>query len=371
MAKVIFQNVGKACGPGQAGPSAIKDLNLEIEDGEFLVLVGPPDCDKSAVIRMIAGLEGPIDGDLVIGQLRINGLTSKDRDVSMVFQDHPLYPHLSVYENMAFALKLRKFSMGEIKKHVTDAAATLDLTDLLDRKAETLSHAQRQRVAIGCAVARQPKVFLFDNPLAGLEDKSRSEMRNELIRLHKRLEATMVYVTTDLVEAMAMGTRIAVMNGGEIQQVDVLTKLYNEPTNLFVAGFLGCPPMNFIHGTVSGSDEKILFKEDHRGTIEMNLRDHPGAEKCVGGKVVMGVRPEHCRVILPGAPSEKEALKALADLIEPMGAETLFHLQTGAHSLLSRNAGLVEPSSVGHRVQFTIAPENVHLFDPASTLRIV
>jgi multiple sugar transport system ATP-binding protein len=372
MAKVILQQVTKVYkGDKNNDFVAVKDFNLEIEDREFMVFVGSSGCGKSTTLRMIAGLEEITAGEIFIGDRRINDVAPKDRDIAMVFQNYALYPHMSVYDNMAFGLKLRKFSRQEIKKRVSDAAAILGLTEMLDRKPKALSGGQRQRVAVGRAIVRQPKVFLFDEPLSNLDAKMRVQMRTELTHLHQRLDATMIYVTHDQVEAMTMGTRIVVMSQGEIQQVDAPLKLYGEPANLFVAGFLGSPPMNFIHGTLrSGAGGGLVFKEDGQGTVELNLSTRPAAAPFVDKKVILGVRPEDCTVLPPGGTSV-QAFRAIVDLIEPMGAETYFHLQTGAHMLVSRNAGLSEPAGVGHRVQFRLDAQRAHLFDPVSTNRIV
>jgi multiple sugar transport system ATP-binding protein len=301
----------------------------------------------------------------------VNEVAPKDRDIAMVFQNYALYPHMSVYDNMAFGLKLRRFSKQEIKKRVSDAAAILGLSELLDRKPKALSGGQRQRVAVGRAIVRQPKVFLFDEPLSNLDAKMRVQMRTELTHLHQRLDATMIYVTHDQVEAMTMGTRIVVMSQGEIQQVDAPLKLYSEPRNLFVAGFLGSPPMNFVHGTLRAAGGGLIFKEDNQGTIELNLGPRPSAAAYADKKIVLGVRPEDCTVLAPGEKVDGQVSRAIVDLIEPMGAETFFHLQTGAHLLVSRNAGLTEPATVGHRVQFRLDAQRAHLFDPVSTNRIV
>src|SRR4029434_445685 len=251
MAKVSLKNVSKIY-PGEKGGgiNAIKDLSLEIADHEFVVLAGSPGCGKSTVLRMIAGLEEISIGDIHIGEKRVNGIAPKDRDIAMVFQNCALYPHMSVYDNLAFGLKLRKFSKPEIKKRVVDAARILRIESLLDRKPKALSGPQRQQVAVGRAIVRQPKLYLFDEPLFNLDPKMRVQMRTEIIKLHQRLQATMIYVTHDQIDAMRMGDRIAILNDGRVQQIDMPFILYNEPVNLFVAGFFGSPPMNFISGTL-------------------------------------------------------------------------------------------------------------------------
>jgi len=270
MAKVSLKNVSKIYPRENGGEiNAIKDLSLEIADREFVVLAGSPGCGKSTVLRMIVGLEEISKGDIYIGEKRVNGVAPKDRDIAMVFQNCALYPHMSVYDNLAFGLKLRKFSQPEIKKRVVAAASILGIESLLDRKPIALSGAQQQRAALGRAIVRQPKVYLFDETLFNLDPKLRVQMRAEIIKLHQRLQATMIYVTHDQIEAMTMGDRIAVMNDGRVQQIDVALVLYNEPVNLFVAGFLGSPPMNFISGKLKEDGDKLRFHEDEGGTIEV------------------------------------------------------------------------------------------------------
>lgn len=371
MAKVTLKNVYKTY-TGEKGTevTAVQDFNLEIQDREFVVFVGPSGCGKSTTLRMIAGLEEISKGDVFIGDKRINDVPPKDRDIAMVFQNYALYPHMSVYENMAFGLKLRKYPKAEIDKRVKDAAAILGIEQYLDRKPKALSGGQRQRVAVGRAIVRQPKVFLFDEPLSNLDAKMRVQMRTEITKLHQRLQATMIYVTHDQVEAMTMGTRIVVMKDGIIQQVDAPLYLYNNPNNLFVAGFLGSPPMNFVKGTLSVKDGKVLFKESHSGVIQLNLGDRKAAEPYVGKEVTLGVRPENCD-ILEGDARPENSFQAIVDLVEPMGAETYFYLQTGSHTLVSRSHATSDQSSTGHRRKFVIDVSKVHLFDPETTLRIV
>src|SRR3954471_7985040 len=272
MAKVTVQNVSKIY-PGEKGGdvTAVKDVSLDIADREFVVLVGPSGCGKSTTLRMIAGLEEISRGDIYIGDRRVNDVAAKDRDIAMVFQNYALYPHMSVFDNMAFGLRLRKYAKPEIKKRVNDAAGILGIEGLLDRKPKALSGGQRQRVAVGRAIVRQPKVFLFDEPLSNLDAKMRVQMRTEITKLHQRLQATMIYVTHDQVEAMTMGDRIVVMNAGVVQQNDTPLKLYNEPANLFVAGFLGSPPMNFISGTLKLEGDLIVFSEIAGGVINVRL----------------------------------------------------------------------------------------------------
>ena len=376
MAKVSLKNVSKIY-PGEKGGeiNAVKDLNLEIADREFVVLVGPSGCGKSTALRMIAGLEEISKGDIYIGEKRVNGVAPKDRDIAMVFQNYALYPHMSVYDNLAFGLKLRKFSKPEIKKRVVDAASILGIESLLDRKPKALSGAQQQRVAVGRAIVRQPKVFLFDEPLFNLDPKMRVQMRTEIIKLHQRLQATMIYVTRDQIEAMTMGDRIAVMNDGCVQQTDAPLILYNEPVNLFVAGFLGSPPMNFISGTLKEDGDKIRFREDEGGTIEVAFAaaDRPAAREFVGQNIILGIRPENLDVATLSRKEGKAAgtgFPAIVDIVEPVGAETNLYLQTGAHTLVCRSQSAFDRGEAGRRLQFEMNLAKAHLFDPVSTVRL-
>ena len=273
----------------------MRDVNIEVADREFLVLVGPSGCGKSTTLRMIAGLEEITAGEIAIDGRRVNDVPPKDRDIAMVFQSYALYPHMSVYENMAFGLKLRKYPKAEIARRVGEAASILGLEDYLARRPKALSGGQRQRVAVGRAIVRQPKVFLFDEPLSNLDAKMRVQTRMELVRLHQRLQATMIYVTHDQVEAMTMGTRIAVMEGGWLQQIAPPLELYHAPRNLFVAGFLGSPPMNFVHGTLVRDGDRLLFKEAGNPaviTCAFREKEQPAYSAYVGKDVILGIRPE-------------------------------------------------------------------------------
>ena len=372
MAKVTLKNVWKIyAGDKGKDVTAVYDFNLDIEDREFVVFVGPSGCGKSTTLRMVAGLEEISKGDVYIGDRRVNDVPPKDRDIAMVFQNYALYPHMSVYDNMAFGLKLRKYPKAEIHKRVMEAAAILGIEQMLERKPKALSGGQRQRVAVGRAIVRQPKVFLFDEPLSNLDAKMRVQMRTEITKLHQRLQATMIYVTHDQVEAMTMGTRIVVMKDGFIQQVDAPLKLYNEPKNLFVAGFLGSPPMNFIKGTLHGKDGAITFKEVEGGVVQLDLGDRKSAVPYLGKEVILGVRPENCDLVPAGKPPSENSFQAVVDIVEPMGAETYFYLQTGAHTIISRSHALVDQREAGHRLLFEIDAKQAHLFDPVSTERIV
>ena len=381
MAKVALTNIYKIY-PGEKGKDvvAVRDFNIEITDREFIVFVGPSGCGKSTTLRMIAGLEEISRGDIVIGDKRVNDVPPKDRDIAMVFQNYALYPHMSVYENMAFGLKLRKFSKADIDKRVNEAAGILGLEQLLDRKPKSLSGGQRQRVAVGRAIVRQPKVFLFDEPLSNLDAKMRVQMRTEIIKLHQRLQATMIYVTHDQVEAMTMGTRIVVMDAvvnpetglkeGVVQQIDAPLKLYNEPANLFVAGFLGSPPMNFLKGTLRKDGDGIIFKEVKGGAVELKLGSRQAAEAYIGKEITLGIRPENCELVPQGKPLPENSFQAVVDIVEPMGAETYFYLQTGAHTVISRSHALGDQREAGHRLRFEIQADRAHLFDQETGLRI-
>ncbi|MDP9291903.1 MAG: sn-glycerol-3-phosphate ABC transporter ATP-binding protein UgpC [Verrucomicrobiota bacterium] len=371
MAKVTLQKVYKVYkGESQNDVTAVEDFNLEVKDREFVVFVGPSGCGKSTTLRMIAGLEEISKGEVAIDGRRVNDVPPKDRDIAMVFQNYALYPHMSVYDNLAFGLKLRKFPKAEIKKRVGEAAAILGIEPFLKRKPKALSGGQRQRVAVGRAIVRHPKVFLFDEPLSNLDAKMRVQMRTEIIKLHQRLQATMIYVTHDQVEAMTMGDRIVVMKDGVIQQIDAPIPLYTKPVNLFVAGFLGSPPMNFIHGKLSGSGDTVIFKESNGGVIECKFNDRPGAKAFIGKDVILGIRPENLKLVMGSNTAPVNRFQAVIDLIELMGAETNIYLQTGGHAAVCRTEIALDHNEVGHRHYFEIETAKVHLFDPVTTSRI-
>jgi len=371
MAKVSLQNVQKVYQTGKKEEVvAVRDFNLEIPDREFTVFVGPSGCGKSTTLRMIAGLEEISAGEIHIGDRRVNDVPPKDRDIAMVFQNYALYPHMTVFDNLAFGLKLRKHPRAEIQKRVTEAARILSIEDLLERKPKALSGGQCQRVAVGRAIVRQPKVFLFDEPLSNLDAKLRVQMRTEITKLHQRLQATMIYVTHDQVEAMTMGMRIVVMNDGLIQQVDEPLALYQNPVNLFVAGFLGSPPMNFVHGSLRTRKGQLVFEENDDGAVVLRLGDRPEAAPFVGKDIVLGIRPEDCTLVPPEKSPAANSFQTLVELVEPMGAETHFHLQTGSHTIVSRSRAAVDQREVGHRLQFEVEPKKLHLFDPTTTNRL-
>src|SRR5665647_722810 len=311
MASVELKNVYKRF-PG--GVVAVQDFNLEIEDKEFIILVGPSGCGKSTTLRMIAGLEEITVGELYIGEKLVNDVAPKDRDIAMVFQNYALYPHMTVYENMAFGLKLRKTPKEDIKRKVHEAAKLLDIEQLLDRKPKALSGGQRQRVALGRAIVREPRVFLMDEPLSNLDAKLRVQMRAEISKLHIKLDTTFIYVTHDQTEAMTMGTRIVVMKDGFIQQVDSPASLYNKPCNLFVASFIGSPQMNFVNVIVEkrGDEVHLLFGKDDLKLPENKAKELIGTDY-IGKEVIMGIRPE-------------SIVEAKVEVTEGLGAETFLYM---------------------------------------------
>ncbi|PYJ09042.1 MAG: sugar ABC transporter ATP-binding protein [Verrucomicrobia bacterium] len=375
MAKVSLKKISKVY-PGKNGQEVIvvSDLDLEIQDREFVVLVGPPACGLSSVVRMIAGLEDVSRGEIWIDDRAVNDLPPKDHGVALVAGDHTLYPRMSVSENLAFGLKLRKFPKAELEKRVRGAAAAVGLEELLERKPESLSREQCQRVAIARAVALQPKVYLFDEPLATVEAKARGPLRSEIAKLQQRLDATTLYATHDPVEAMAMGGRIVVLGDGTVQQEGTARELYDEPANLFVAGFLGRAPMNFIRGTLKRERDGLLFSEMEEGTIEVRLpiSKFPATDEFAGKTVLLGIRPEEIG-IAGSAATEKYVgdFPALIDHAELLGAEADLYLRTGAHTLISRiPGGSSSLAQAGHRGRFLLNMNRLHMFDPDSTRRI-
>ncbi len=351
---------------------AVKKIDLEIQDREFMVLVGPSGCGKSTTLRMIAGLEEVTDGNIEIDDHIINELPPKDRDIAMVFQNYALYPHMTVFENIAFGLKLRKFPKSEIQNRVEEAARTLGIEDLLNRKPKALSGGQRQRVAVGRAIVRKPKVFLFDEPLSNLDAKTRAVTRMEISKLHSRLDATMIYVTHDQIEAMTMGDRICVMNEGEIMQIAVPLELYNKPANLFVARFVGSPSMNFIKGRIERKDDKLLLTEtctaEGAMQVELGPRLSSLAESHVGKDMILGIRPENL-VINPDKVQTGNLFDLGIEVIEPMGNETLLYLSIEKTSLTARAASDFQ-LKVGERIKVGFDLDHAHLFDPATGLSL-
>ena len=359
MASISFRHVKKTY-PG--GVTVVPDLNLEIADKEFVILVGPSGCGKSTTLRMIAGLEDISEGELYIGDRVVNDVAPKDRNIAMVFQNYALYPHMTVYKNIAFGLTLQKVPKDEIERRVHEAARALDLEHLLNRKPKALSGGQRQRVALGRAMVRNPAVFLLDEPLSNLDAKLRTAMRAEISRLHKRLQTTFVYVTHDQTEAMTMGDRIVVMKDGIIQQNDTPQNLYDYPCNLFVAGFIGSPQMNFLDAVIAEKDGAYCAQVC--GST-VRLSDHMDKAKLapyVGKTVVLGIRPED---IDPAAPGEKGDLEAQIEIAELMGAEINLHLDCQGSKLVVR-APSTFTGREGDSAALVLDAKKIHLFDKES-----
>ena len=353
------------------GVIAVSDFNIEIKDKEFIILVGPSGCGKSTTLRMIAGLEEISEGELYIGDRLVNDIAPKDRDIAMVFQNYALYPHMTVFENMAFGLKLRKVPKDEIARKVEEAARILDIAHLLDRKPKALSGGQRQRVALGRAIVREPQVFLLDEPLSNLDAKLRAQMRTEISKLHKKLGTTFIYVTHDQTEAMTMGDRIVVMKDGYIQQIDTPTNLYNDPVNQFVAGFIGSPQMNFIDAKLLKVDGKYVVEfgsEDTKTTRGVKYQvtvpeSKVDLEPLVDQEVVLGVRPE-CIHDEPAflAQATTGVINTTVEVTEMMGAETYLYLNCEGIQLTAR----VSPRSdvrPQDELKVAIDPNRIHIFD--------
>ncbi len=361
MASLSLRHIYKKY-PG--GVTAVSDFNLEIKDKEFIVLVGPSGCGKSTTLRMIAGLEEISEGELFIGDRLVNDVAPKDRKIAMVFQNYALYPHMTVSENMAFGLKLNKTPKEEIKRRVEEAARILDITHLLDRKPKALSGGQKQRVALGRAIVRNPMVFLLDEPLSNLDAKLRATMRTELTKLHNRVGTTFVYVTHDQVEAMTMASRIVVMKDGLIQQVDTPQALYDRPVNMFVAGFIGTPQMNFLNGTLVEKDGDVYFEfENNSIKVPTEKANNPALKEYIGQEVVVGIRPEN----IHDQPAQLSALEsstvdAYVDVTELMGAEIYLYLTIGETNLIAR----VSPRSTsrsGDTIKIAFDTARMHIFD--------
>ena len=359
MAEVSLVKVSKVY-PG--GIRALKEANLDAKDEEFLVLVGPSGCGKSTVLRLIAGLEAATEGDIYIGKKKVNDVSPKERDVAMVFQNYALYPHMSVYENIAFGLKLRHYPPPEVRARVEETAGMLGISTLLDRNPRELSGGERQRVAVGRAIVRKSKVFLFDEPLSNLDAKLRVRMRAELSRLHIRLKTTIIYVTHDQTEAMTMGHRIAVMKEGVIQQLADPKTLYLHPVNRFVAGFIGNPPMNFIEGIIFRQDGKFYFNE---GSFRIRILEEmiPKVAPYEGKEITLGIRPEdlHDKLLVSEA-SPESVLKATVELIEPMGPELVFHLKTPRHAFVARLKDHDHPG-INQDIELVADTGRIHFFD--------
>ncbi len=366
MATIKFRNVAKAFDNGKV--TVIPDLSLEIKDKEFVVLVGPSGCGKSTTLRMIAGLEDISSGELYIDDKKVNGIPPKDRDIAMVFQSYALYPHMTVYKNMAFALKLKKMPKNEIDEKVMWAAKILDIEPYLDRKPRALSGGQRQRVALGRAMVRNPKVFLLDEPLSNLDAKLRTEMRSQISMLHQKLQTTFVYVTHDQTEAMTMADRIVVMNKGIIQQFDTPQKLYSEPANTFVAGFIGSPQMNFIDAKIAEKSGRLkaVFSSY---AIEVPKEKAEKLKEYTGKNVILGIRPEHFLSVEDTDTKGKYPLTVNAVLAEMTGSETNVYFELAGQKHIARIKAEKKICS-GDGVKLFIDPETVHYFDRETTMAI-
>ncbi len=368
MASISLKEIYKIY-PGDV--TAVSDFNLEIEDKEFIILVGPSGCGKSTTLRMIAGLEEISKGELYIGDRLVNDVPPKDRDIAMVFQNYALYPHMTVYKNMAFGLELRKTPKDEIEKRVREAAKILDIEHLLDRKPKALSGGQRQRVALGRAMVRNPAVFLLDEPLSNLDAKLRTAMRTEIIKLHQKLGTTFIYVTHDQTEAMTMGDRIVVMKDGLIQQVDTPQNLYDNPCNMFVAGFIGSPQMNLLDATLLKEDGKYFVDLEGDKLLIDDSKVNAEMEKYIGKKVKAGIRPEDIKdddEFISKNPNS--IITANVEVSELMGSEIYLYLTYKEYKLTAR----VLPTSTaknGNDVKVAINTKKLHLFDPETELAIM
>jgi multiple sugar transport system ATP-binding protein len=365
MASVRLEHVTRRFGD----VAVVGDVSMEVLDKEFLVLVGPSGCGKSTILRMIAGLEEMSDGNIYIGDRRVNDIAPKDRDVAMVFQNYALYPHMSVFENMAFGLKLRHAPRHEIKDRVERAAEILDIRQLLSRKPRELSGGQRQRVALGRTIVREPQVFLMDEPLSNLDAKLRVQTRVELNKLHRRLQTTVIYVTHDQVEAMTMGSRIAILRDGVLQQLDSPAQVYANPANIFVAGFIGSPAMNFFSARLEQQDGEVR--------VTANGLDLPLPAEIVaraGGQtvtdVILGVRPEDIHDGRRVAPEGKPSAAAKVDVVEDMGNENFVYLTSGESSFMARMDSSVRVRP-GDNLPIVIDTHKIHLFDPATEKAIL
>ena len=361
MASLSLRHIYKKY-PG--GVTAVSDFNLEVKDKEFIVFVGPSGCGKTTTLRMIAGLEEITEGELFIGDQLVNDVAPKDRQIAMVFQNYALYPHMSVFENMSFGLKLNKTPKEEIKRRVEEAARVLDITHLLDRKPKALSGGQKQRVALGRAIVRNPKVFLLDEPLSNLDAKLRAAMRTELTKLHKRVGTTFVYVTHDQVEAMTMATRIVVMKDGLIQQVDTPQNLYDAPCNIFVAGFIGTPQMNFINGKLVKKDSDVYFEfEGVSLKLPADKANAPELADYIGNEVVVGLRPECISDEAKVVEANPETSFAVdVDVTELMGAEIYLYLNIGETRLIARVSSR-SLSRAGQNINVNFDMTRLHIFD--------
>jgi multiple sugar transport system ATP-binding protein len=356
MAQVVLKDLNKKFDEVHS----VKDLNLQIRDKEFIVLVGPSGCGKSTTLRMVAGLEEITSGEIYIGDQFVNDLPPKDRDIAIVFQNYALYPHMNVYDNMAFGLKMRKFPKADIEKRVRETAILLGIPDLLKRKPRQLSGGQRQRVAVGRAIVRHPKVFLFDEPLSNLDAKLRAQMRVELKHLHERLETTAIYVTHDQVEAMTLGDRVVVMKDGAVQQVGEPLEVYSGPRNKFVAGFIGTPAMNFIDTTITEAGAQLYAETTG---LRVKVPPERGAKLASykGQSITLGIRPEDLREAKDGDPQDV-SFEAVVEVVERLGSETLLDTRVGSQTIVAR----VDPTvraRLHEKIRLAYIPERLHFFD--------
>ncbi|MBQ9832427.1 MAG: sn-glycerol-3-phosphate ABC transporter ATP-binding protein UgpC [Clostridia bacterium] len=354
---------------------AVQKFNLEIADKEFIVLVGPSGCGKSTTLRMVAGLEDISSGEVYIGDRLVNKIAPKDRDVAMVFQNYALYPHMTVYENMAFALRLRKMNKQEIDTRVRNAAELLGITDLLDRRPKALSGGQRQRVAIGRAIVREPHVFLMDEPLSNLDAKLRNQMRAEIIKLRQRVNTTFIYVTHDQTEAMTLGDRIVIMKAGYVMQIGTPHQVFNQPENLFVAGFIGSPMMNFFNAELENNNGKYVV---NYGGVAFDVAPHMQEilkkSKTESQVITLGVRPEHISIAEPGSAN---TISAVLDVCEMMGSEYYLHINLDGNDYVIRVQVVDLPEiykngfKMGEKISFTFKPELMHMFNPETEINLV
>ncbi|NTV29373.1 MAG: sn-glycerol-3-phosphate ABC transporter ATP-binding protein UgpC [Candidatus Omnitrophica bacterium] len=368
MASIRLQNICKVYKGGTL--KAVDNVNLEIKDKEFVVLVGPSGCGKSTTLRMIAGLEDISEGKIWIGDRLINDVPAKDRDIAMVFQNYALYPHMSVFENMAFGLKLRGYPKAEIEKRVHEAAEILNIHKYLNRRPRQLSGGERQRVALGRAIVRKPKVFLFDEPLSNLDAKMRVTMRTEIHKLRMRLQTTFIYVTHDQIEAMTMGDRIVVMKNGFVQQVAEPMKIYDKPANKFVASFIGTPPINLMKGTIAKKDKKYYFDEGKFRVKLVDEMDVPIAPY-VGKEVVLGIRSEdiYDKLFVSEA-SPDNTLRVTCEVVEPLGSDVYLYLNSGKNNFIAR-VGAHNRPEVNRDMEVVFDMSKVHFFDPDTEATIV
>ena len=367
MAQVSLKNISKTF---SGDIHAVDDVSLEVENKEFIVLVGPSGCGKSTTLRMIAGLEEVTKGKIFIGDKLVNDIRAKDRDIAMVFQNYALYPHMTVFENMSFGLRLRHYPKREINKRVYEASEILGIKRLLNRRPGELSGGERQRVAVGRAIVRKPAVFLFDEPLSNLDAKMRVQMRTEINKLHLRLQTTMIYVTHDQTEAMTMGDRIAVMKNGKIQQIADPITIYDKPVNKFVAGFIGFPPMNFMIGKIIKKDSRFYFNEG-KFIVKLVEEMNSSIEKYLNREVVFGIRSEdiYDKLFVSEAPPEN-IIRSICEVVEPMGSEVYLHLNTGKHTFIAR-VGAYNRPEVNRDMDLVFDMSKVHFFDKDSEETII